>query len=380
VSGEGRDGKGFGDGDGDGDGNGNGNGDGNGNSVIPIVGAGAVSAFGVGWRGLGEALRAGALQLTPSAELAASHPGALSSEVAPLAPALDAGDARSRKLMSRAARLSAIAMREALRDAAFSDKRDLIGAYIGVGASGASMQDVPAILSASLEGGALSLSLLGAQGIAACNPLFTFQTLNNFTLCHGAILEGLGGPNGAFFSRGAGTALALLEAMHALREGDCDRALAGGADTAVHPVTWAELKRDGWAAQGLQPAEGAAVLALAREAERSLALIESCAVRAGRRGLAAALDTLALPSLDIVLVAPWGAPARDALSGYIAARYPNIELLDLSLALGEALAAAPALAWVAALDLIAGESKRALVLSAGIDGDLAAVVLRGVPA
>ena len=44
---------------------------------------------------------------------------------------------------------------------------------------------------------------------------------------------------------------------------------------------------------------------------------------------------------------------------------------------GDALAAAPALAWVVALDAIASRAaKSALVLSAGIDGDVAAVALR----
>ena len=340
--------------------------------AVAIVGAGAVSAFGVGWRGLGQALVAGALPLTPSTELAASHPGVLCSSVGEVPQALDAGDARARKLMSRAARLGAIAMREALADAGFDNRREEIGAWMGVGASGAAMQDAPAILAASVLDGALSLEKLGERGIAACNPLFTFQTLNNFSLCHGAILEGLGGPNGAFFSRGAGTAAALAEAAHSLREGSCDRALAGGADTALHPLTWGELVRGGFADQGLMPGEGAAVLALCRDSDRPLALLESVTVVPAGGDVA----SLQIPArADLVVLAPWGTPARAFLSDLAASRCAARRTVDVSLQLGDSLAAAPALAWVAALDLLQpGET--ALVLSAGTDGDLAAAVLR----
>jgi hypothetical protein len=338
---------------------------------IAIVGAGAVSAYGVGWRGLGKALVAGALPLAPSPELAASHPG-LPCSSAHIPSHLDAGDARARKLMSRPARLGAIAMREALADAGFQDRRDGIGAWMGVGASGVPMQDVPAILAESVCDGVLSLDKLGERGLAACNPLFTFQTLNNFALCHGAILEGLGGPNGAYFSRGAGTATALAEAAHSLREGSCDRALAGGADTAAHPVTWAELVRGGFASQGLIPGEGAAVLALCRHSERPLALLQSVALIAERGETA----RLAIPeSADLFVLAPWGAPARAFLSDLAASRCAQGRIIDVSVQLGDSLAAAPSLAWVAALDLLRpGET--AVVLSAGTDGCIASVVLQ----
>jgi hypothetical protein len=345
---------------------------------VAIVGAGAVSAFGIGWRGLGRAVAAGDLQPRESALLRDSHPGTLASEVGEIPTALDAGNARARKLMSRAARLAAIAMREALVAAGFDERREEIGAWMGVGASGIAMEDVPAIVSASFVDGGLSLHRLGDQGLLACNPLFTFQTLNNFSLCHGAILEGLGGPNAAFFSRGSGTAVALAEAVHALRAGECDRAIAGGADTALHPVTWAELQRDGFSAQGLLPGEGAAVLALAREASPALGLLESCTAVAGAQEGAAAvfreLERLP-PRADLVVIAPWGTPPRAWVGDMAASRYSGAAVVDVSLRLGDSLAATPALAWVAALDLLR-PGERAVVLTAGVDGDLTAAVFR----
>ena len=90
--------------------------------AVAIVGAGAVSAYGVGWRGLGKSLVK--LAVAPSVELAASHPGVLCSSVSEVPSRLDAGDARARKLMSRAARLGAIAMREALDGSRRLRRRD----------------------------------------------------------------------------------------------------------------------------------------------------------------------------------------------------------------------------------------------------------------
>ena len=336
--------------------------------MIGVVGAGAVSAFGVRWRGLGQAIRDGELRPAPSEQLAVSHPGTSGSEVPALAAGQDAGDARARRLMSRAARFGAIALREAVRDAAFAERREEIGAWLGVGASGVSMEDVPAILAASIRDQQLSMALLGERGIAACNPLFTFQTLNNFTLCHGAILEGIGGPNGAFFSRGAGTVTALAEALHALRAGDCERALAGGADTSLHPVTWEELSREGRVAQGLVPGEGGAVLALARAPGAALAELELCE-------LDPSPAMLEKPCAAVV-IAPWGREARAKLHRLASRHAPEAAVVDTSLVLGDSLAAAPALAWVAALDLICSGAGRVLCLSLGTDEVLAAVTLR----
>ena len=103
------------------------------------------------------------------------------------------------------------------------------------------------MLRESVADGAFRSDRFGDAGLRAANPLFAFQLMNNFTLCHGAILAGLDGPNAAFFSRGAGTVRALREAAFAVAEADAPAALAGGADSALHPVTACELARGGHA-------------------------------------------------------------------------------------------------------------------------------------
>lgn len=351
---------------------------------VSIVGAAAVSPFGEGWRGLGRALAGGA-----------ALPG--------VPPEVPLASAKARKMMSRGAYLAARCLALLLREVGWSAaERARAGYFLGVGASGGSLDDVIALLDESIADGAFSPARFGAHGLGAVNPLLAFQLMNNFTLCHGAILEGIGGPNGALFSRGAGTTAALIEAVHAIRDEDCDHAVAGGADSALHPVTRAELARDGFLARGLAPAEGGGLVALAAGAgglaagrAMGLATIEGCGIASGAHGVApgdevpppaaAVIDEAVaaagaaggeLP--ELVVLAPWGPPAGEALRAWASAAAPGATIVDVSAGLGDALAASPALAWIAALDLLAaGRGRRALVLGAGTDGDVGAVVLAG---
>ena len=298
---------------------------------------------------------------------------------------------RQRKLMSKAAWMAAIVMRDALSVAQWSDRRDEIGAYFGVGASGAEMDDVARLIGASLdEQKKFTLARCGKEGLDASNPLFAFQIMNNFTLCHGSILEGLAGPNAAIFSRGMGTVVALEEACLALLEGECSRAIVGGADTATHPVTLAELEREDFLRDGLVPVDGAAAIALAKEADVPLGRVESIWVWPVERPrdalnprigvfrdavLMACADALAEHPCDLLVLAPWGTPAREVMRELPEALAIK-QSVDLTNLLGESLAATPAIAWVAALGmLVETGGKRALVLTAGPDGDLGAVVL-----
>jgi hypothetical protein len=241
------------------------------------------------------------------------------------------------------------------------------------------MDELTRMLAESIAEREFSQQRFGGAGLAACNPLFAFQLMNNFTLCHGAILNGTGGANGAFFSRGTGTVAALAEARWHIAAGECARALAGGADSAMHPVTWAQLARDGYPAKGYIPGEGAGVLALSADADGALARLERTAFHSARAYAQAPLrltgEELAdVGSDDLIVLAPWGSVARDRLYGALEGKHATVA--DASVFLGDALAAAPSLAWCAALDLLRqGKWRRAFVLSAGIDGGIGLAVL-----
>lgn len=166
--------------------------------------------------------------------------GYVVASVARAAPRLeleDPGLARARKQMSRSAWLAAWAAHQLL------DGRGLAGpdvaAFFAVGPSNGTLDDVLRILAASTEDGRLDTARFARRGVAACNPLLAFQLMNNFTLCHAAIRDGLQGPNGAFF--GAPTA-ALAEALRALEE--VPWALVVAADSTVDPVRVYERSDD----------------------------------------------------------------------------------------------------------------------------------------
>lgn len=136
---------------------------------------------------------------------------------------VDRAEKKQRRMMSAAAAHATVAVRRAV--GCWDDDLADVGLFAGVGASAGD----PAELQRILEG-----------GVTRCNPLYAFQLMNNYTLCHPAILLGIGGPNSALFSRGTATVFALIEAMAALREGRCRRCVVAGADAAAHPVTVAK--------------------------------------------------------------------------------------------------------------------------------------------
>jgi hypothetical protein len=325
--------------------------------AVYVVGAAALTPFGLGWRGL-------------AARAAANEPPART-EVPALAPDDDPCEPRRRKMMSRAAYLAAAAVRAALRVpavAALGVRPADTGLFLGVGASGGEIPELEAMLRESVAGDAFQLGRFGDAGLRAANPLFAFQLMNNFTLCHGAILAGLEGPSAAFFSRGAGTVRALREAAFAVAEGEAPVALAGGADSALYPVTTFELGRSG---PPVRPSEGAAVLALVPGS------VEATSVRLVRAEVAPSFSLEARrgergPSLVVVTASDPAARASIAAD----ARAQETEIVVVDEVLGETLAAAPALAWAVAFDWLAARPQgRACVLSRGLDGELGVVEL-----
>jgi 3-oxoacyl-(acyl-carrier-protein) synthase len=314
---------------------------------VYVVGAAALTPFGAGWRGLAARLAAG--------ERPPHH------AVPPLEPGDEPCEPRHRKMMSRAAYLAAAVVKMALGDpavAATGVAPGDIGCFLGVGASGGDMNELEAMLRASVVDGTVELPRFGDAGLRAANPLFAFQLMNNFTLCHAAILAGLEGPNAAFFSRGAGTVTALREAAFAAAGGDAPLVLAGGADSAFHPVTALELAGPG----AFPPSEGAAVLALAGQSTAATA---------------ATAATDATPVRLEVAEARAGAPTlRQSTPETI-----QLNGADVDVALGQTLAAAPALAWAVALDLLRSRPRgRVCVQTTGLDGTTAVVEFVKEPA
>lgn len=293
---------------------------------VYVIAAAALTPLGLGWRGLAGRLARGERPRTRA--------------VPPLPPAAEPCEPRHQKMMSRAAYLAAAAVKLVLGDEAVTAlglSPPELGCFLGVGASGGDMNELEAMLGPSVAGAQFQLGRFGDAGLRAANPLFAFQLMNNFTLCHAAILAGLQGPNAAFFSRGAGTVTALREAAFAVGGGEVPLALAGGADSALHPVTALELGRAGVAPLS----EGAAILALGAQpnAASPVRLERAEALVGAARAPAPAGPTLRVSGAEI-----------DAI-------------------LGHTLAAGPALAWIVALDVLAARPHgRVRAEAIGLDG------------
>lgn len=214
--------------------------------ALPIVGAACCGPEHEDWRALARALRA-------AQPLGGHH--------ALLPVVTDANLRRQRKRMSHSAYMATLTLGKLIESMGWQTCAIELGYYLGVGASGGDMGQLHDLLEYSRVDGAFDVARFGQEGLLASNPLFAFQLMNNFTMCHGAVIHGVGGPNAAIFGHGVGTTCALEEAAWSILDGHCERAIAGGADSAVYPVTAAELERT---YVNLPPlSEGVGLLALA---------------------------------------------------------------------------------------------------------------------
>jgi hypothetical protein len=343
-----------------------------------VVGVSAVSAFGFGWRGLGRALLGRALAPRPCATLERSHPGTWASEVPPVPAADEVSDAKTRRLMSRAAHLAALAMKRALADAGWDGGRDEVGCFLGVGASGGPMEELLAILRASVVGGKVDPARFCREGLASAHPLLAFHLLSNYILCHGSIATGVGGPNRAFYSRGTGTVTAVAEACWrwpkaTARARPRRRRGLGPAPGLVRGAAPGRLHRARVRAGGRRGAARPRA-----PADTALAWIDGCAVD---RDLDSLLRRLAPPRRPRHPGSLGPARPRIAERGprRRPPRPPNPRARPVPVA-GRPARGGPALACAAAVDLlVSGTATQALVLCAGVDGAFGGVVLSRGP-
>jgi hypothetical protein len=347
---------------------------------VYICGASSISSWGFDWREMGQKLLesqtafAPVRQLQEFTDIESGTPAVIGSEVSDIPNQYDV-EPRSRKFMSHPARLAAVALKLLIAETNWSTEiRQDVAFYLGVGASGAAMSELEAMLAASIQNHQFSVNDFGAKAINACNPLFAFQLMNNFTLCHAAILHGIGGANSAFYSRGTGTVAALQEARWQVTSGAVNFAIAGGADSALHPVTWAQLAQT----SQIVPGEGAALLALSEQAESAFAELGVVDYVSELIALPKLLSKITdLTESDLLLLAPCNLEKRRILQHAVSDF--GLKSWDISLLLGEALAATPVLTWCTALALLTNmslPSSRIFIISAGLDDGVGLVEIR----
>jgi 3-oxoacyl-[acyl-carrier-protein] synthase-1 len=203
-------------------------------------------------------------------------------EVASFDPATLVPNRKAHKFLRRGDFLGLNAAAQALRAATLLEHRTALspearvefdersGIFVGSGGVGYEHQHdfLPLLTKAGGD-----LRRFGAELRAEVSPLWLLQSLPNNVLCHLGIETGFKGSNACLTTHGAGGALAILEALAAIRAGEVDRAIVVGHDAPLEPQALRELRALGLLAReavrpfdvrrdGTLLGEGAAALVL----------------------------------------------------------------------------------------------------------------------
>lgn len=179
------------------------------------------------------------------------------------------------KLADRKCRLAVAAAAQAVADAGLADDAGREGWAVVLGCSASNLQvdELARALAAPVGGGAEEgdVSRFASQVLEGLNPLWLLVNLPNMAGAHVGIQLEMNGPNQTVTGDRIAGAQAIGEAFLAVAAGDCDVAVAGGADSALDPFDlgcFASERSAGAAPRVLS--EAAAVLVL-EERSRALA-------------------------------------------------------------------------------------------------------------
>jgi 3-oxoacyl-[acyl-carrier-protein] synthase-1 len=250
---------------------------------VLITGTGAICGAGKSPEDILAAVVAGRSAIAPIGQWDASGwPARMAAEVADYNPNALTGDRKILKYIRRTDVFGLYAASRAIEGAGFAAHRekldgqaaarfsDSTGVYVGSGGGGYQNQyDYFPLMTAA--GGALEG--FGRELGATVNPMWLLTALPNNVLCHVGIRHALKGPNACITNHSISGPLAVAEAAEALRNGECERAVAVGHDASIEPQMVLYYHRVGLLSEeGLRPfdagrsgsmvGEGAAALVL----------------------------------------------------------------------------------------------------------------------
>jgi 3-oxoacyl-[acyl-carrier-protein] synthase II len=196
---------------------------------VVITGVGAVTPIGTAAGGLWEGLTA---RRSAVRGITRFDPGPFKSRIAAEIPDFrpqDHLDAKRAKRLDRFSQLAVTSARLALEDADIHPERedtDRVGSMMGSALGGVAFAEaqVPHFLEEGPRGLDASLALAVFPGAASCNIAIEF---------------GFTGPNLTNAMSCASGTIAVGEAFHAIRDGQADVMLAGGAEAPLAPMTFA---------------------------------------------------------------------------------------------------------------------------------------------
>jgi 3-oxoacyl-[acyl-carrier-protein] synthase II len=210
---------------------------------VAITGLGVVAPNGVGKEEFWSACVAGKSGVGPIRAFDASaHPVGIAAEVPDfdLHQFVPGPHRKSLKIMGRAARFGVAASGLAVRDAGLDLDRedpDRIAVVMGTGLIPIDLPEVaPLLAQACSEDGRLKEDRLGRRGGSALFPLWLLKYLPNMVAAHISLIHGARGPNNTLTTACAAGTQAVGEAFRLIARGDCELALAGGADSRLDPL------------------------------------------------------------------------------------------------------------------------------------------------
>ena len=212
---------------------------------VLITGSGAICGAGRSPGEVFSAVAAGRSAIAPIEQWdAAQWPARLAAEVRDYNAAALTGDRKLLKFIRRTDVFGLYAADRAIDSAGFSDYRatldeaaagrfnDGCGVYVGSGGGAFHNQyDYFPLLTAA----AGSLEAFGRELEANVNPMWLLRSLPNNVLGHVGIRQTLKGPNACITNHSVSGLLAIAEATEALRNGECQRAVAIGHDASIEP-------------------------------------------------------------------------------------------------------------------------------------------------
>ena len=153
---------------------------------------------------------------------------------------------KSLKVMTRDIQLAVAAASLAIRDSRLEGRgysKDRFGVIVGSGVLNHELDELAYSVKNSLdEKGSLDLKKFGSEGMSALFPLWLLKYLPNMSACHISILFDLQGPNNSITTGASAGLQAAIEASRIIQRGDADLMLAGGAESKLNPVGFADYE------------------------------------------------------------------------------------------------------------------------------------------
>lgn len=193
-----------------------------------ITGIGAITPIGTGAEGLWEGLRRRASAVGPITRF---DPEPFRTRIAAEVHAFQAADhmeERRARRLDRFGQFSVAASRLALEDAELDlahEDRDRVGAMMGTALGGVGMAE-------------REHAHYMAGGLRAVDPALALMVFAGAASCNVAIEFGVSGPNSTNGMSCASGTIAVGDAFRAIRRGDADVMLAGGAEAPLAPLSF----------------------------------------------------------------------------------------------------------------------------------------------